>query len=130
MEYSIERSAAVDAVQRVLELVRRRSLPILFPLEVRFSAPDDAMLSPAHGRPCAFIAVHQFAGMEFESYFRAVEQIMLDYGGRPHWGKRHYLDAPALASRYPDWQRFREIRDRYDPDRVFANDHLRRVLGE
>ena len=61
-------------------------------------AGDDAYLSTAHGRDTCYIAVHQYRGMEFETYFRAVEAIMDSYGGRPHWGKRHYQsrgDPPA-----------------------------------
>jgi FAD-linked oxidoreductase len=130
MEYAIPRSHAAEAIRRVIELVRRRSLPIMFPLEVRFAAPDDALLSTANGRDTCYIAVHQYAGMEFETYFRAVEAIMDDYAGRPHWGKRHYQSAGTLSGRYPDWERFAAVRDRLDPDRVFANDYTRRVLGD
>ena len=73
--------------------------------------------------------VHQYVGMEFETYFRAVEAIMDEYDGRPHWGKRHYQTAATLKPRYPDWDKFREIRDRFDSDRRFENDYLRRVVG-
>ncbi|MHA7650978.1 D-arabinono-1,4-lactone oxidase [Mycobacterium sp. ML4] len=130
MEYAIPREHGRAAVQRVIDLVRRRNLPIMFPLEVRFSAPDDAFLSTANGRDTCYIAVHQFSGMEFETYFRAVEEIMDSYQGRPHWGKRHYQTAATLRGRYPDWDRFIAVRDRLDPDRVFRNDYTRRVLGD
>jgi L-gulonolactone oxidase len=129
MEYAIPRAHAREAVERVIALVRRRRLPILFPLEVRFSAPDDAFLSTAHGRETAYVAVHQYAGMEFETFFRAVEAIMDEYGGRPHWGKRHYQTASSLRERYPEWDRFAAVRERLDPGRIFANDYTRRVLG-
>jgi FAD-linked oxidoreductase len=129
MEYAIPRAHARDAIERVLALVARRRLPILFPLEVRFAAGDDAFLSTAYERDTCYIAVHQFAGMEYESYFRAVEAIMDEYGGRPHWGKRHYQSAGSLAERYPDWDRFQAVRERLDPSGVFANDYTRRVLG-
>lgn len=130
MEYAIPRQHAREAVERVLELVPRRRLPILFPLEVRFSAPDEAHLSTAYGRETCYIAVHQYSGMEFESYFRGVEEIMDSYAGRPHWGKRHYQRAATLRERYPHWDRFQEVRSRLDPDGVFANDYTRRVLGQ
>lgn len=129
MEYAIPREHARVAVQRVIDVVRRRRLPIMFPLEVRFSASDDAFLSTAYGRDTCYIAVHQFTGMEFETYFRAVEEIMDEFAGRPHWGKRHYQTAAALRGRYPEWDRFIAVRDRLDPDRVFLNDYTRRVLG-
>jgi L-gulonolactone oxidase len=67
--------------------------------------------------------------MEFETYMRGVEAIMDEYGGRPHWGKRHYQSAATLAPRYPAWEKFAAVRDRLDPERVFANDYTRRVLG-
>ncbi len=129
MEYAIPREHARAAIQRVMDVVRRRKLPIMFPLEVRFSAPDDAFLSTAHGRNTCYIAVHQYTGMEFETYFRAVEEIMDEFAGRPHWGKRHYQTAATLRGRYPNWDRFAAVRDRLDPNRVFLNDYTRRVMG-
>jgi L-gulonolactone oxidase len=129
MEYAIPRERVPEALERVLGLVERRRLPIGFPIEVRAVAADDALLSTAQGRPTGYIAVHQYRGMEFESYFRGVEAIMDDYGGRPHWGKRHYQTAATLRPRYPGWDRFEAVRNRLDPQRKFENDYLRRVLG-
>jgi FAD-linked oxidoreductase len=129
MEYGIPREHAAEALDRVLDVIERRRLPIGFPIELRVVAPDDALLSTAYGRPTAYIAVHQYVGMEFETYFRAVEAIMDEYGGRPHWGKRHYQTEATLRGRYPEWARFAEIRARFDPERKFENDYLRRVLG-
>ncbi len=129
MEYGIPRAHAREAVERVLALVERRRLPILFPLEVRFVAPDDAFLSTASGRETCYIAVHQYRGMEYETYFRGVEAIMDEYEGRPHWGKRHYQTAASLRGRYPDWDRFQAVRARLDPAGMFTNDYVRRTLG-
>ena len=129
MEYAVPREHGVEAVRRVLETVERRRLPVTFPIEVRVVAGDDAFLSTAHGRDTTYVAVHQYRGMEFESYFRAVERIMEDYGGRPHWGKRHYRSAAGLAPLYPEWDRFQHARLRLDPGGVFENDYTRRVLG-
>ncbi len=129
MEYAIPRDRAAEALERVLALIERRRLPVGFPIELRVTAPDDALLSTAFELPSAYIAVHQYVGMEFETYFRSVEAIMDEYGGRPHWGKRHYQSAATLEPRYPEWERFQEVRERFDPGRRFENDYLRRVLG-
>ena len=129
MEYAIPREHGPEALRRVLDLVERRRLAVGFPIELRTAAGDDAFLSTAHGRDTAYVAVHQYVGMEFESYFRAVERIMDDYGGRPHWGKRHYQSAATLRGRYPDWDRFQAVRARLDPEGRFANDYVERVLG-
>ena len=130
MEYAIPREHGPEALRRVLETIERRALPIAFPIEMRVVRGDDAPLSTAHGRDSVYIAVHQFRGQEFETYFRAVEAIMDSYGGRPHWGKRHYQSAATLAPRYPEWDAWQAARQRLDPGRVFANDYTRRVLGD
>lgn len=129
MEYAIPRVHAVEAVRAVRAIADRKDLRVNFPIEVRFVAPDDAFLSPAAGRDTCYIAVHTYRGMEWEPYFRAVEEVMNAFDGRPHWGKRHFQTAEALRARYPDWERFQAVRDRFDPQRRFANDYVRRVLG-
>ena len=129
MEYAIPRRHATDAIPRVLEVAERADPPVGFPIEVRFVAGDDSMLSPAHGRDTCYIAVHQYQGMAWEGYFRSVEAIMDDYGGRPHWGKRHFQTGTTLAERYPLWDDFLAARDRLDPEGRFRNQYLDRVLG-
>lgn len=128
-EYAIPRACAREAIERCLQLVERRRLPILFPFEVRFAAGDDAFLSTAYERDTCYIAAHQYQGMGFESFFRGFEEIMMSYDGRPHWGKRHYQSAATLSARYPRWDRFQAVRARLDPDGMFTNDYTRRVLG-
>ena len=59
-----------------------------------------------------------------------MEAIMRAHDGRPHWGKLHTRTAADLAPAYPRFGDFLAMRDRLDPDRVFANDHLRTVLGD
>ena len=130
MEYAIPRAHAADAVRAVRKLVERKGFHVPFPLEVRFVAADDAFLSPANGRDTCYVAVHMFEKMEWEPYFRGVENIMNDFDGRPHWGKRHFQTAETLRSRYPDWDRFAAVRKRFDPEGRFANGYVRRVLGD
>jgi L-gulonolactone oxidase len=129
MEYALPRADAPEAARRVIDWVRSNRYPVFFPIEMRVSAGDDALLSPAHARDSAYVAVHQYRGMEWRPYFEAVERIMDDYGGRPHWGKRHFQTAAALAERYPRWDAFLAARDELDPGRVFGNEYATRVLG-
>lgn len=129
MEYALPRKAVEEAVRDVLQLIERDRIGVTFPIEVRTTAPDDAPLSTAYGRETAYVAVHQFIGMPYEPYFRAVEAIMDRYGGRPHWGKRHFQTAATLAPRYPEWERFQAARAELDPAGHFTNDYVARVLG-
>ena len=132
MEYSIPREHCAEALNQVRAMIDRRGHLVSFPVEVRFTAADDIPLSTAHGRPSAYIAVHIYKGTPWplvERYFRDVEEIMVGFGGRPHWGKMHFRTATDLEPMYPRWAEFRAAREKFDPDRVFANDYLRTVLG-
>jgi L-gulonolactone oxidase len=129
MEYGVPREHGPQAARRVIEWVRARRYPVFFPIEMRVAAGDDALLSPSHERDTAYIAVHQYRGMEWRPYFEAVEEIMRDYGGRPHWGKRHFQTVETLAPLYPEWEKFQAARDELDPKRVFTNEYAARVLG-
>jgi L-gulonolactone oxidase len=129
MEYALPRADTPTAVRRVLELIERRGFAVPFPIEVRTVAGDDAFLSTAYGRDSGFVAVHTYRGMEWEPYFRAVEVIMDELGGRPHWGKRHFQSSATLRPRYPEWDRFQAVRARLDPQGRFANEWTERVLG-
>jgi L-gulono-1,4-lactone dehydrogenase len=129
MEYAIPREHGAEAVRRVFELIEREGLHVSFPIEVRFVAGDDALLSPSHERDTCYVAVHMYRGMEWGRYFRGVEAIMDAFGGRPHWGKRHFQSAATLAPRYPRWDDFQRVRATLDPDGRFANAYTERVLG-
>jgi L-gulonolactone oxidase len=126
MEYALPREHAVEAVRAARQILER--YPVSFPIELRFSAGDDALLSPAHARETAYVAVHVFEGMSFEAPFREVEAVMGEWGGRPHWGKRSFLSAAELAPRYPRWADFAAIRERLDPDGRFVNAWARQTL--
>ena len=128
-EWAVPRERAREAVEGVLRAIEDRKLPVAFPLEVRFAAPDDAFLSPAHARASCYVAVHQVHGMDFGPVLAAAEEVLAGLGGRPHWGKRHSLTAAELAPRYPAWDLFQDVRARLDPGGVFAGPHTERTLG-
>jgi FAD-linked oxidoreductase len=129
MEYGIPFDAVPDAIGRIVELTSRLPYPPMFPIEVRSSKGDDIPLSTGNGRESGWIAVHQYVGVPYEAYFQGVEEIMNDYGGRPHWGKLHFQTASTLAHRYPEWDTFQAWRAKLDPSGTFRNAYLDRVLG-
>jgi L-gulonolactone oxidase len=129
MEYAIPRAAVPDALNEVRGLVERLGSPISFPVEVRVGAGDHIPLSIASGRDSGYIAVHVYRGTPYDGYFTGVEAIMADHEGRPHWGKLHFLRAEQLAGLYPRWDEFQAMRRRLDPDGMFSNRYLDRVLG-
>jgi L-gulonolactone oxidase len=129
MEYAVPRAAVPEALNRIRAFIDESRMRIGFPVEVRFTAPDDIPLSTASARETGYLAVHVYKGMPYERYFRGVEGIMNSLEGRPHWGKMHFQTAATLAGRYPEWDRFQAVRRRLDPDGRFANEYTDRVLG-
>lgn len=129
MEYAIPFEAAKEAFNRVRDYIARSGLILSFPVEVRFTTGDDIPLSTASGRRSCYIAIHVYQHTHYQQYFEAVEDIMDDYGGRPHWGKLHFQTAETLAPRYEMWDEFQAARKRLDPDGRFANPYLDRVIG-
>ncbi|HWM17563.1 MAG TPA: D-arabinono-1,4-lactone oxidase [Microbacterium sp.] len=129
MEYALPAQYVRPAFDALRGLVQEKGWRISFPVEVRFAAPDDLWLSTAHGRASGYIAVHRYSREDPTEYFDAVEQIMLSFDGRPHWGKEHSLDAASLRERYSRFDDFVALRDSLDPTRMFQNGHLERVLG-
>src|SRR5699024_3176267 len=81
MEYAIPIEAVPAALTEVRRWLNSAGVAVPFPIEVRFVAADDVWLSTAHGRRSGYIAVHQYLGMEYREYFRAVAQIMAQFGG-------------------------------------------------
>jgi FAD-linked oxidoreductase len=133
MEYAVPREAGLDALREARRMVDASDWRISFPVEIRVAPADDVALSTAYERDSLYLAFHTHHRSDWHThtaYLEAMEAIMRDHHGRPHWGKLHARTAADLAPAYPRFDEFLALRDRLDPDRVFANDYLRRVLGD
>jgi L-gulonolactone oxidase len=129
MEYAVPRGDLMAVLREVRAWIERTGATISFPIEIRVAAADDIWLSTASGRASGYIAVHQWHKIDYEPYFRAVEAITSDVGGRPHWGKLHWLGPDELRVRYPHFDDATRVRDRVDPGRIFSNSYTRQVFG-
>ncbi|MBK0418503.1 FAD-binding protein [Leucobacter sp. CSA1] len=129
MEYGLPLDAVPAAVRELRDMIERRGHRVSFPVEVRAAAADDLPTSTAYGRESGYVSVHRYWRESDSGYFRDAEDILLAHGGRPHWGKLHTQGVEELRRIYPRLDDFLAIRDRLDPDRVFANPYLDRVLG-
>jgi FAD-linked oxidoreductase len=129
MEYAVPRAALPAAFAGLRRVVERHGQAVTFPVEVRVAAADDIPLSTAFGRDSAYLAVHVHRREPHEAYFGAVEAVLRDLDGRPHWGKLHTRAAADLRPAYPGFDAFVALRDRLDPEHRFGNAYLERVLG-
>lgn len=129
-EFGVPLESVPHVIRDIGRMIERRRFNISFPIEVRSAAPSSLMLATSFGRETGYIAVHRYYRDDEREYFREIETIMRAYGGRPHWGKMHTHTKDDFRALYPRFSEFLEVRNRLDPDRVFQNDYLARVLGE
>ncbi|MGL4176412.1 MAG: D-arabinono-1,4-lactone oxidase [Dermatophilaceae bacterium] len=129
-EYALPRAALLPVLDELRAWFARTGEGVAFPVEVRWSSSDDVWLGTAYQRESAYVAVHQYHRADPRPLFAALEAIVGEHDGRPHWGKVHTLGADRLRPLYPRFDAFRAVRDRLDPRRVFTNAHLRHVLGD
>ncbi len=130
MEYSVPLDAVAPVLRELERVIEANGWRISFPVEVRATAADDVWLSTANGRASSYIAVHRYHREDAHDYFAAAEAIFRAHDGRPHWGKLNTRRAADLRTAYPHFDDFLAVRDRLDPDRVFTNAYLDRVLGD
>ena len=107
-----------------------RNLPdAIFPMEVRFVRADEAWLSPNYGRDSVVISVSGKPGTNYWPYLKACDERLYERGGRPHWGKLHFMTEERLAARFPKFEAFKALRRAFDPAGMFLNDHLAPMFG-
>lgn len=128
-EYGVPLEDWKDVFAELRRVLHRPGLEMNFPVELRFTGPDDAWLGMAHGRRTAYVAVQPYHRTPHTPILDAAEAVLAGAAGRPHWGKLHGLDAERLAGLYPRFADAVRVRDEVDPGRVFGNAYLRRVLG-
>ena len=130
MEYAVPREAGLAALREARAAIEASDLRVTFPVEIRVTPADDVPMSTSSGRDSLYLAFHTHRDADHREYFALIEPILRAHDGRPHWGKVHTRTAADLAPAYPRFEDFLALRDRLDPDRVFANPYLRRVLGD
>jgi len=129
MEYALPAATGADCFRAVRARMRSRHAEVAWPVEYRCLRQDDAWLSTVFGRDSVTLSLHQGAELPWHDFFADLEPLLQAYGGRPHWGKRHSLEAEALAPLYPHFAAFRRLRAELDPHGRFLNPHLRLLLG-
>lgn len=130
MEFAVPIEAVPDVVRELGRMIEARGHAVGFPIEARAAAADDAMLSTAYEREVGYIALHTYVRQDPRKIFADAQSILMAYEGRPHWGKMHSMTHEHFATRLPRFADFLAVRDQLDPDRVFANEYTRTVLGE
>lgn len=129
LEYAVPVQHGKEAVRAVRKIMLEDFPDARFPIEYRFTAGDEAWMSPCYRQPSVTVSVSGQPGLDYWDYLRAVDRILRSYGARPHWGKMHFLTGEDVTAIYPRAQDFRALRRKMDPAGVYLNDHLRALFG-
>lgn len=127
MEYSIPTEHGPSCVAEIKNLLSSNYPDVLWPIEYRTVAADNVWLSPARGRSTVTVSIHEDVERDETAYYKDAETVFRAHGGRPHWGKVHYLSGEDLAADYDHWQDWWRVRDEVDPTGVLLNDALRKL---
>lgn len=135
IEIGIPMARAAAVISRIKQWHAQTHPHMHYPIILRCTGPSEAWLSPAYQQPtCFFGFVVYYAedgslsdeGVEF---LVAIEQLLAEEGGKPHWGK--YFDASLYdwSALYPQWSAFGEVRHALDPERKFTNAFTAELLS-
>lgn len=127
-EWSVAAERGPDCFLAIRDLMRTRHAEVKWPVEYRTVAADDLPISPAFGRETVAISIHQGVGKPWQDFFADAQEIFRSFGGRPHWGKWHSLQAKDFAALYPQWESFNAIRRLFDPKGRFLTSYLRCIF--
>ncbi|NOT59410.1 MAG: FAD-binding protein, partial [Acidobacteria bacterium] len=104
--------------------------PDLFISEIRTVAADNLWMSTAYKRDCVVIHFtwkpHTEAVMK---HIPVVEELLSQYGARPHWGKLFTITPAQLKARYERYNDFQQLLRKYDPQGKFRNEFLDNVMS-
>ncbi|KAH8823836.1 L-gulonolactone D-arabinono-1,4-lactone oxidase [Flagelloscypha sp. PMI_526] len=103
-----------------------------FPIEIRWSAPDDIWLSPSNGHTTTWIGIIQYKpyklNVPYRKLFSRFEAILIRHRGRPHWAKSHGLQPEQLRQLYPKFDDFVSLLRTIDPNGMFRNEYVQRHI--
>ena len=128
-EAAVLMTRAGTALKAVVELFSHGRPAVNFPLEIRFVRGDDMWVSPAQGADTCQIGAYSTDGPDRRDYFEGFWQVMRALGARPHWGKELDHGPAELRQLYPNFDRFLQLRQAVDPQRVFGSDARTQMLG-
>lgn len=128
-EYAVLVEKTAEAVRLTRRIIEENDYYVNLPVEVRFAAADEAMLSPAYGRDVCYVGAYTFGEDFARSFFEGFEPAMKSLEGKPHWGKHLTLTREEVQELYPMYDRFYEVRKELDPTGTFANAFIRDLFG-
>ena len=129
LEYAVPAQYGKQALREIRDLVLTKHPNCIFPVEYRFTKGDPAWISPFHNQDSVTISCSGGPnGVDYWPFLKDVDDILRQYGSRPHWGKLHFTQREDVDRWFPKAEAFRQLRRSVDPNGYFLNDHLRALF--
>jgi hypothetical protein len=129
IEYGLAYEDLLPCLNEVRAMLMRRHYPTI--IEVRFTPNhSQALLGPGVERRTAYVELAPSMSRRTDPVFEEFEQIVLRHGGRPHLGKKLYVDRAGMEAIYgtKKMDAFDTARKAQDPSGKFLNAFTRELL--
>ncbi len=128
LEYYVGVGRAKEAWTALKDLILDEHPDQKYPIETRWTAQDDAYISPFYRENKVSLSVSGEPGTDYWPYLRDVDALLQEYDATVHWGKMHLLTRDRAEHLFPELPTFLEVRRELDPAGVFLNDHTRALF--
>lgn len=128
LEYYVGVGRAKEAWTALKDLIVNEHPDQKYPIETRWTAQDDAYISPFYREDKVSLSVSGEPGTDYWPYLRDVDALLQEYDATVHWGKIHLLTRDRAERLFPELPTFLEVRRELDPQGVFLNDHTRALF--
>lgn len=129
VEYFLPIEDSKEVLRSMRELMLRWLPLSVYPLEIRVVGGEQAWMSPNYERDNLVVSISGQPGTDYWPYLRACDDLFAEFGGRPHWGKLHFMTKERVASLFPRHNDFVSVRRRLDPAGTFLNEHLEALFA-
>jgi L-gulonolactone oxidase len=88
-------------------------------IHLRCAAAEDFWLSPAYKQPICWMEFWEYP--RTGEFFQEIVEVLKPFNFRCHWGKHIPVESDYLKKHYEKWEDFVQLRQAFDPNRMFAN---------
>jgi FAD/FMN-containing dehydrogenase/pimeloyl-ACP methyl ester carboxylesterase len=125
-EVALPIEATAEAVDELLHGFRHRHALADFhpslPISLRFVRQSKAFLAMNSARDTCFVESAALLGtVGAREQVLWVQEMLLEHGGRPHWGQMHHFTEGAVEAMYPELPRWMGVAKELNRTGVFNN---------
>jgi len=112
------------AAMMAMETLHEKISPHLFISEIRAVAADNLWMSPCYKQTCAVLHTTWKQEDIVMDLLPLVEEQLAPFNPRPHWAKLFTISPTVLQSRIEKLDDFKQLLQRYDPNKKFRNEFI------